>query len=346
MSFPYIFTLSSLSEYDNSIQKYLNSIQANRKDYEMSCLKLKCSDAATENCPCYLAETQDCLMCSRLNGSDRCECNWTGVCVLSQFMFNNRKISNPRSERNLYITNTEFIMPDFALITLSASADFIYQCNFPGTYIFLRCADAPPFYDTPLSVMSADLSKLTLTLGIRVISAKTKLLTESQTAVIARGPYRNGIEGFDPHIKNADIQIWAKGAGVCPAIFAFTKLRGKNTVKLKIHDGELEKILAERYLGKDDYEITEDEFDYGDAFSKGFGIDKKETQVGTESEKIIILMGCSQFIQTARKRLQPSDPAPAIYESRNHVICCGEGVCGACGKTQTPDGPVPACKVR
>ena len=36
----------------------------------------KCVDTGSENCPCELAVTGDCLTCSRLQGKDSCDCDW------------------------------------------------------------------------------------------------------------------------------------------------------------------------------------------------------------------------------------------------------------------------------
>lgn len=51
-----------------------------------------CIDCGTENCPCYLAATGDCLVCSRLAGKDYCDCNWKGVCIYNEFIQSGKKI--------------------------------------------------------------------------------------------------------------------------------------------------------------------------------------------------------------------------------------------------------------
>ena len=55
-----------------------------------------CVDAGTENCPCSLADTGDCLICSRLNGKDKCDCHWAGLCIYNEFIQNDGKIRNKR----------------------------------------------------------------------------------------------------------------------------------------------------------------------------------------------------------------------------------------------------------
>ena len=53
---------------------------------------MDCIDVGSENCPCYLALTGDCLICSRLQGKDYCGCNWAGVCVYNEFIQGNKFI--------------------------------------------------------------------------------------------------------------------------------------------------------------------------------------------------------------------------------------------------------------
>ena len=44
---------------------------------------IDCIDAGSEFCPCHLAESGECILCSQLQGSHFCDClNWKGVCIL------------------------------------------------------------------------------------------------------------------------------------------------------------------------------------------------------------------------------------------------------------------------
>mgnify|MGYP000921887947 CR=1 FL=1 len=51
--------------------------------------RMDCIDCGTEYCPCHLAESGECIMCSQLQGECFCDCvNWKGVCVYQE-LFNN-----------------------------------------------------------------------------------------------------------------------------------------------------------------------------------------------------------------------------------------------------------------
>ena len=62
-----------------------------------------CIDAGSENCPCLLAESGDCITCSRLQGKDCCDCNWRGVCIYNEYIQNGKKINNRRESKKTRI---------------------------------------------------------------------------------------------------------------------------------------------------------------------------------------------------------------------------------------------------
>ena len=119
-----------------------------------------------------------------------------------------------------------------------------------------------------------------------------------------------------------DILILAKGAGVCPAIMAVNCLSSRNNVTLAVHDGELERKIMEME------EIT------------------NTLSTLSNPPSTVIILGCSSFCNDTKSALQPLYPAATFHLSRNDIMCCGEGICGACGKAQTPDGLAPLCKLK
>lgn len=241
----------------------------------------------------------------------------------------------PRAEQLFKITDIKYLLPDFALLSFSAPEAFIASCMMPGTYIFARDPKTPHYYDTPLSIMHTDLKNRTVTIGIRILAAKTHFLTSpDDDSVIIRGPYRNAIPGLDSKMKGKNITIIAKGAGTCPAVFAYERLKNSNDISLIFNDEILEHKLYDLYLSHQ----PDAHIGFCDLNEKEF-----EPYEGTDC---FIVLGCSQFTDSVSRRLSEAHLAAAVYTSRNDVVCCGEGVCGACGKVQTPSGPVPACKVR
>ena len=68
----------------------------------------KCVDVGTVNCPCALAATGDCLICSRLAGSDKCDCSWSGVCVYNEFIQNDSILRDTRQNIKMPIRRKKY----------------------------------------------------------------------------------------------------------------------------------------------------------------------------------------------------------------------------------------------
>ena len=58
---------------------------------------IDCIDAGTEYCPCKLAESGECLICSQCQGECFCDClNWKGVCIYQELYNNGNKAKEGR----------------------------------------------------------------------------------------------------------------------------------------------------------------------------------------------------------------------------------------------------------
>ncbi|MDD3168570.1 MAG: hypothetical protein PHC91_03775, partial [Eubacteriales bacterium] len=91
--------------------------------------QINCIDAGSENCPCYLAVTGDCLICSRLQGRDYCNCNWRGVCIYNEFVQGNRKINNPRRDFEAQIIEKKFYKEDLVVYILDVDQGFAMKAG-------------------------------------------------------------------------------------------------------------------------------------------------------------------------------------------------------------------------
>ncbi|HVI41987.1 MAG TPA: hypothetical protein VM577_15150, partial [Anaerovoracaceae bacterium] len=157
---------------------------------------INCIDAGSENCPCYLAVTGDCLICSRLQGKDFCNCNWRGVCIYNEFVQGNRKVNNPRRDFEARIVQKKFYKEDLVVYILDVGKGFAMKAERPGSYLFVKGNGTNSFYDVPISVMKADVEKGQIHLAIKIISTKTKALLMEKDTLVLRGPYRNGLHGI------------------------------------------------------------------------------------------------------------------------------------------------------
>lgn len=220
----------------------------------MSYSIFNCVDAGSENCPCYLAVTGDCLTCSRLQGKDYCDCSWRGVCIYNEYIQANRRINNPREDFTARIVSRKMYMEDLVVYVLDVGKGFAIKASQPGSYVFLRTPQSSRFYDLPISVMYADIEKGQLHVAIKVISAKTKILLEEKQELILRGVYRNGIQNVAAlkrrDIPGGKILLVVKGMGLAPGILAAGVLCRTNQVDFIIDTEKISTELIGDYLSK------------------------------------------------------------------------------------------------
>lgn len=60
----------------------------------------QCEITGSEGCPCVLANLEECLVCSHLQGLDFCDCSWTKNCVYISFI-HDKKSFRPKGENFL-----------------------------------------------------------------------------------------------------------------------------------------------------------------------------------------------------------------------------------------------------
>ena len=86
-----------------------------------------CADVGTRNCPCPLAETGDCLVCSRLSGARECSCRWAGVCVYNEYMQNGSMVRTKRQDRSTEILQRLWQGDDLLMLQLRVSRGFALE---------------------------------------------------------------------------------------------------------------------------------------------------------------------------------------------------------------------------
>lgn len=340
--------------------------------------KILCADAATENCPCVLAETGGCLICSRLRGENECGCDWAGVCVYNEFMQNGKKRALSRAEKTLRVKSVKTTSGGgFIIMELECGRGFALSCLAPGTHLFVRPAGREKYFDTPLSILSLRAEATAgsavgasdgraagvITLCFRALSAKTKALAECRAggAVIARGPYRNGIKGLPRGLSGKKVIIAAAGAGVMPGVFAAGLLASHNDVELDVADAGADELEIIRGYLPDNGSFCKgsaDKFtvnffsDYTDSLepadapvlpAEAMPVKALYEKFKDESSEALILLGSTGFISSVLPYARENKNA-FIAVSNDSVMSCGEGVCGACGCVGKDGKRVIGCK--
>lgn len=187
-----------------------------------------CADVGTRNCPCPLAETGDCLVCSRLSGARECSCRWAGVCVYNEYMQNGSMVRTKRKARSTEILQRLRQGDDLLMLQLRVPRGFALEASRPGSFLFLKPPGAPEMTSVPVSVMAADVEHESLWVILKIISAKTKALAAWEDFLEMRGIYRSGLLGkgaarmLDLHDPGISVRkrwlILTKGVGFAPAV--------------------------------------------------------------------------------------------------------------------------------
>lgn len=313
---------------------------------------LNCIDAGTENCPCYLAVTGDCLICSRLQGKDYCDCNWRGVCIYNEFMQGNGKVNNPRRDFEAEIASRKFYREDLVVYILNVGKGFAMKAGRPGSYLFIKASGASSFYDIPISVMKADVENGQVHLAIKIISTKTKALLAEEKKLVIRGPYRNGLHGVAAiaakRMKNQKTLIIAKGIGIAPGILASQTLNYKGSVDMVIDTEKISKEMITDYLETGSAE--ENSAGKMEGWIKYLSLADEEAPqkiIDILQEKEydnVIVLASDYYIETLGKLVKRILPEADLAVSNNFRICCGEGLCGSCSIDTSGGETIKMCK--
>lgn len=320
-----------------------------------------CIDAGTPNCPCPLAETGDCLVCSRLNGRDKCDCSWCGLCIYNEFIQNDEKARNRRKEAALPIVSRRWYGSDIVIIEIGADKKTVLEGSNPGSIMFLN-GTQDPYFAVPVSIMRTDMQRSTVSFALKVISAKTKAIAKSEEKLFARGIYRNGllsgsleaeplsislIKGAQGASTAASWLFLTKGVGFAPAVNIIDRLPAEVFADMVI---DTEKITEE---------IISDTLSRCDAVRNGsvkmdiaplMRLLDEEDKLRQKYEKMIgtydkvFILASDYYIKALSAAF--GIPDDRLVYANNFNMCCGEGICGACCHVDENGNVSKMCKCR
>lgn len=291
-----------------------------------------CIDAGTEYCPCHLAETGDCLICSQLSGKTFCDCiNWKGVCIYQEYVWNQEKAKKGRKIYSCKIAKKENVEKNVVIFTLSAPHELVKNLIHPGSYVFLRSGKTSQFYDVPISIMDASLEENILTVAIEIKGIKTKsinFLNEGES-ILVRGPYWNGDLGLRSIYKSREgtAIIIARGIGQAPMIPVLKRLYANgNKIIVVMDKANYKNIFIKEYLEMCNATIINCSSLHNGVLSEEF----KDIIDRLFENEDINLVHCSGPDILNYKVLEYLEGKVDFSCCNNSKMCCGEGVCGAC----------------
>ena len=322
-----------------------------------------CVDAGTDNCPCPLAETGDCLVCSRLAGRQECDCRWAGVCVYNEFVQNGKIVRQQRRNRPVEIVKKIWYGSDLLVIVLRVSRGFALKAAQPGSFVFVNAVGRSELSNVPVSVMRSDVEKGRIFLALKVISAKTKAVAEAADKLVLRGVYRSGIIGGGVSGLKEDLKgivqtkaeprwlIITKGTGFAPAVSLLTASGGRVSADVLIDSDKVcDEIAADNMRGLSEGKLSIRNISL-QQLTETMISERAKGRTGhlagvyrADDYDRIIIMASDYYIKTLAECMEI--PAGKLVFCNNFRMCCGEGICGACGHTDESGNVSKMCKCR
>jgi len=309
-----------------------------------------CADAGTVNCPCPLAETGDCLICSRLAGKDCCDCSWSGVCVYNEYIQNGSIVRNRREGKVVPILKKTWYGKDLLVLVLQVSRGFALQAAQPGSFVFLRAPEGLLYSDVPVSVMKVEIDDGRLYLALKIFSGKTKAIASEQNHLFLRGVYRNGLlgKGVSALSKPEAVHhekwlILTRGTGFAPAVNLLQWLPKTVSVDLVTDPENIEQELIRDYLECCPKPERADDERNQFKMKTALLMEAIHSCKQEDYDRIVILAS-DYFIGTIARQLEI--PLEKLIFSNNFHMCCGEGICGACSHVTGPGEVKKMCKCR
>ena len=317
-----------------------------------------CIDSGSENCPCYLAVTGDCLVCSRLQGKDCCDCRWNGVCIYNEFIQNGRRVNNPRKDFKAGIVEKQYYGDDLIVFVLEVGKGFALKASRPGSYVFLKAEGMEDYFQTPISVLNTEVELGRIYLAVKVLSGKTKQLAGCEGYLIVRGVYRNGILGIKKVIGSRGriddrkkTLIITKGVGFAPGALLAAWAAPKARVDFLVDPDKAGEEFVRDYLPKE-LTGTVRHVDLaallggGEAAAEDFELADFVEQGGYD---LIVVLTSDYYIgvigQCLSVRREAGGRVPEVTACANNFhLCCGEGICGACTRVDENGTVFKMCK--
>ncbi|MEG2353730.1 MAG: sulfide/dihydroorotate dehydrogenase-like FAD/NAD-binding protein [Clostridium sp.] len=318
-----------------------------------------CSDVGTKFCPCHLAESGQCIICSQLN-SGNCHCtHWSGVCVYQELIWNNNKAKSGRENYKCKVVKKNIIEEDIILLTLEGGYELLHDLKVMGSFVFLKRLDKEESFFTPISLMDIDLENSTMTLAIELKGIKTIDLSklEVDDIVVVKGPFWNGILGLR-HLKNLVNNVCllvCRGIGQAPMIPVLKHLHENGNKVIVLNDkANIKGKLIDGYLEKYAYKVYSCNCLEKGKLTKSF----KELFIDQVISLYPAVIHCDgadilnyevmELLEKIKESLKSAGvEKPLKYSCCNNTkMCCGEGVCGACTRKNNDRKLRRLCKMQ
>ena len=308
----------------------------------------KCSNYASNTCPCELAEEGKCIVCSMNRGEEVCDCSDTvSYCIEQELIYNGRKAKAPHADMEGKITYIRHFKDGIRFIRFKVPDISPFRNRDVGTYVFLR-VNGSTFYDVPISIIYDDLDSDSLAVLIKIVGVKTSKFRELKVgdSIIVRGPYYNGVMGRKEIAGTHDNKAYVlcKGIGFIPSIHVIADLKqNNNEVKVYLDKGDFDKDIINTFSLFYDIDVNEMKMcNESGSLTEEFGniID----EANREDCNLIHLGFSDYLIKKSLQEIKERKYSSHITYINNAKLCCGEGICGSCTKDVGAGHTVHFCK--
>jgi len=306
----------------------------------------RCIDAGREGCPCILAESGDCLVCSRLGGGSCDDCSWQGTCIYGLYEQNGRQIIQERQNRCLPIREVRTYGPDLKVFILEADKGFCQRAGTAGSFVFVKPASDPDWYGAPISVLKAEPEAGLIHLAVYACGPKTRRILQQTEALHIRGIYYSALTGQRSLLTDPEeTWIFAKGVAIAPLR---NYLDGGSRYTRQLRNMRLFVDLDK--TGPDffrDYfgDLPASAIEICDFVREGLcgqsRLEHLQSQCQGRARINLLALMSPYYVRQIQKI---AGKEKAVLRPNEGNMCCGEGICGACTETDQQGRVIRNCK--
>lgn len=306
----------------------------------------KCIDSGRECCPCALAQSGHCLVCSRLRAGTCDDCTWQGICIYSLYEQNRHQIVRERQNRLLPIREIRHYGSDLKVFLLEADKGFCQKAGTVGAFVFVKTAGDHDWFGAPISVLKAEPEAGLIHLAVCACGPKTSRILQERKQLSVRGIYYNGLSGQSHMLTDPEETcLFAKGVAIAPLR---NYLDGGSRYRRQIQNLhayiDLEKTGMDFFL---DYfgDLPADAIRIRDFAREGLcsleQLDHLEDLVMARA-RINVMALTSPYYAAHVQRAVGKEKT--ILRPTEGNMCCGEGICGACTEVDRQGNLIRRCK--
>jgi len=172
----------------------------------------QCEINGSQDCPCVLANLEECLVCSHLQGLDFCDCRWTKNCVYINFI-HDKKTLGPKGEN--FLTPARFLTVGIhGYHVFLTATDFILRTSGPLDCVSIRARQKPE-YTFPAVVLEKYPDHGIISLALKPVTATEKNILFSSSSFDLIPGSKTAVQGLlhPGRLEGMNVLISASGSG-------------------------------------------------------------------------------------------------------------------------------------